>query len=123
MAASFGSFVFAASEYPTPRRSYRGWVPRHRYDIGAMLGSAEDDVVDLGTGSKILTFENIMTQARYDTAYALEGTRAIFSDFDTSPATRTAILEHVTISEWFDTAVLTDARRVRVRWEFRSTSA
>lgn len=119
MAASFGAFVFAASEYPTPRRSYRGWIPRHRYDIGAMLGSTKDDVVDLGTGSKTLSFECIMTQARYDTVYALEGTSATFTDFDTSPNARTALLEHVTVTEWFDTSVLSNTRRVRVRWELR----
>ena len=119
MAASFGSFVFAASEFPTPRQSYRGWRPRHRYDIGSMLGAAKDDVVDLGNGSKTLVFENIMTQARYDTAYALEGSSATFSDFDTVPNTRTALLEHVTVTDWFDTAVMTSSRRVRVRWEFR----
>lgn len=117
MAGAFGAFAFAADEYPQ-RGTYSGWQTRPSYTEQTPLGANKTDVILMALGSSVLSFESVLTQARFNSIAALLGTVGTFTDFDTSPNSRSALLRNVNVLRWISNDDLTTSRKVRVRFDF-----
>lgn len=116
--ASFGSFTFAATEAPL-YGSYLDWENNPAYSLMRPLGANRDDVVLMGVGSGKLGLDLRMSKSRFETARALIGTTATYTDWDGT--SRTALVENVRCVRYVlgELSGSDDDRVYFVHWDLR----
>ncbi len=117
--AAFGGFTFATEEEPLDGQD-SGWLRRPRVDDTPLLGAAVDSHVVLSGGSYRRMFSLYMTPARLATLQAAENTTANFTDWDSTPDVRSAVLVSAQSANWATPSYGTAEHRVLVDVELRS---
>lgn len=117
--AGFGGFTFTAEEAPLPGRD-SGWVRRPDIDQAAILGSSVDSVVALSARSAGRTFQLYMTPARLTALQAYQNTVATFTDWDSTPDARSALLTFAGAAQWATPTYGETDHRVLVEMELVS---
>lgn len=121
--ASFGAFTFGVDEEPV---ADTGWVyPRVLADITLPLGAARESIVYMNVpaggisgavGSAKRTLEFYLTKAQQAALEALVNTTDVFSDWESTPQGKTALLASCeslnAVTGWY--ATTSQRRRVRI---------